>query len=63
MDKKKKSQKWCCEVCRREGTVEHDEHADVHTVTNMIEEDHKRISPDCDCPVRKLRCCTISELS
>jgi hypothetical protein len=50
-----KIQPWSCEQCQQEGTVQFDEHADVFTVANLIEDDHKRVSPNCDCPVRKIR--------
>jgi hypothetical protein len=50
-----KKQEYFCQGCRYAGVVEHEEHADVYTVINLIEDDHKRNSPACDQDIRSMR--------
>lgn len=48
-------QRWACEKCKATGSVKHEQHADVISVVYLIEDDHKRVSPECDQPVRGIR--------
>jgi hypothetical protein len=38
---------WRCEQCGEQGTVEHDPRIDVWGAVQLIDEDHRRVSPDC----------------
>jgi hypothetical protein len=48
-------QKWKCDICGKEGSVNLPEHIDVMSVVDDIEDDHKKISPDCTNPVENIR--------
>lgn len=48
-------QQYFCPACSYAGTIEHEEHADVYTVINQLEDDHKRNRPQCDQGVRGMR--------
>jgi hypothetical protein len=50
-----KTQQYFCPACRYAGAVEHEEHADVYTVINLMEDDHKRNRPHCEQGVRGMR--------
>lgn len=46
---------WTCEKCGAKGKVSHERNADVLSVVYLIEDDHKRASPECDQPIRGIR--------
>lgn len=48
-------QEYECEKCGVESHVNVDRHEDVMSVVYKLEADHKKWSPECDQPVRKLR--------
>ncbi|MBI2612720.1 hypothetical protein HYW59_02820 [Candidatus Kaiserbacteria bacterium] len=50
-----REQHWTCEKCKATGSVKYQLHGDVMSVVYLIEDDHKRVSPDCDQPVSSIR--------
>ncbi len=50
-----REQRWSCEKCKATGSVKHEQRADVMSVVYLIEDDHKRVSPECNQPVRGIR--------
>jgi len=58
------SQVWYCEKCDRLGIVDYDkQQSDVMSVCYLLEDDHRRLSPDCEVShdnigYRKLRAVT-----
>lgn len=48
-------QLWRCDKCQKEGTVHYEEGADVMQVAYLIEDDHKRLSPDCKNPAGQIK--------
>jgi len=51
-----KKQKWICDECGCEGTVEYGpDNADVMSVVHLIRADHRSASPVCDQPVGLIR--------
>ncbi len=50
-----KKQEYACDKCGVESHIFHDDHADVISVVHLMEEDHKKWSPECDLPVENLR--------
>ena len=42
-----KGQRWNCEICGARGTVAYKEGSDTMTLFNYLEDDHKRVSPEC----------------
>lgn len=49
-----------CEQCQCVGTVTHDDHADVMTVIDALEDAHSDAMPDCDNPRMRLRVLNIA---
>ena len=49
------TQEWFCDDCGSNGSVEIDEHADVYSVVNLIDDDHRRTAPACLTPVDRVR--------
>ena len=48
-------QTWYCELCSKDGAVLVRDGAGVMEVAYAIEEHHREQSPNCPCPLRKLR--------
>ena len=46
---------WICRGCKKSGTIEIEEHADVMTGYYVIKEDHNKQSPNCQFDLRKVK--------
>lgn len=51
----RKVQSWQCPKCGKSGQVKHEPAADVMSVVDLIARDHKRSSPQCKQPMRRIR--------
>jgi len=51
----RKTQRWNCTKCKQTGHVRHEPGADVMSVVALIALDHKRTSPNCKQPVRRIK--------
>ncbi|KKK56653.1 hypothetical protein LCGC14_3062360 [marine sediment metagenome] len=50
-----KRQEYWCEICGVESHVLHRHDAGVMEVVHLLDDDHKKWSPECDTPATKLR--------
>ena len=48
-------QEYFCEKCGLDSFVEQDEKSSVFQFINMLEDDHKKKSPECPVPVEQLK--------
>jgi hypothetical protein len=51
-----KRQEYICDECGLESHVKFKESAGIIYVVHLIADDHKKWSPECKCPVDRLRC-------
>ncbi len=53
--------KWLCEECKQVGSVEHDNHAGVFEVVNLIQRDHAVKDHSCDQGLNQVRITSVEE--
>ena len=54
-DEKTEWQSWYCEKCDRHGDIMYAPAQDVRSVIYDIEDSHRKVSPQCDQPVARIR--------
>lgn len=50
-----KRDKWKCDSCWKNGSIDYEEHAGVYEVVNLIRDSHAAVSPDCKTGISLVR--------